>query len=261
MILRRLGNKSKIADKIIGFFPSHKLYIEPFFGAGGVFFNKPLAQYNIVNDIDSDVFNLFQVVKNRKQELQSEFTKTPIHSDLLEYWKNNKENDPIFRAIRFLHLSNLTLMGKGYTLKLTAYNNAKELIDNHIDLTFEKLKNVQFVNYDFRKFIRSISFGAERPMEKENAFFYCDPPYLNTTDNYSHSFKNQDFIDLLNSLDQTGCKYAISEFDNDFVLEEVKHRKLNYAIIGDRQNLKNRRTEILITNYKSNQLEFNFNYE
>ena len=60
MILRRLGNKQAIAHKIIPYFPPHKIYIEPFFGAGGMFFNKPKAKYNIVNDLDSDVFNLFQ---------------------------------------------------------------------------------------------------------------------------------------------------------------------------------------------------------
>ena len=45
-------------------FPPHKTWIEPFFGSGSAFFNKPKAQYNIVNDLDSDVFNLFQVIMN-----------------------------------------------------------------------------------------------------------------------------------------------------------------------------------------------------
>jgi len=50
MILRRLGNKSKIAHEIQKYFPAHEIYIEPFFGAGGMFFNKPKAKYNIIND-------------------------------------------------------------------------------------------------------------------------------------------------------------------------------------------------------------------
>ena len=45
MILRRLGNKGKIADKIQSYFPEHKIYIEPFFGAGGMFFNKRKSHY------------------------------------------------------------------------------------------------------------------------------------------------------------------------------------------------------------------------
>jgi len=70
MILRRLGNKSQIAGEIQKYFPQHSIYIEPFFGAGGMFFNKPKANCNIVNDIDSDVYNLFQVLIDKKEELQ-----------------------------------------------------------------------------------------------------------------------------------------------------------------------------------------------
>ena len=73
MILRRIGNKSKLAKEIQKHFPKHDIYIEPFFGAGGMFFNKPKAKYNFLNDIDADVFNLFQVVSLRKQELEDLF--------------------------------------------------------------------------------------------------------------------------------------------------------------------------------------------
>ena len=58
MILNRLGNKRRLASKIITYIPNHTLYIELFFGAGGLFFNKkPIAPHNILNDLD-DVFSL-----------------------------------------------------------------------------------------------------------------------------------------------------------------------------------------------------------
>ena len=255
MILRRLGNKSKIASKILEYFPEHKCYVEPFFGAGGMFFNKPKAQYNIMNDLDNDVFNLYQVITHHKDKFESEFENTPIHSELLDHWKQNQETDLIRKAIRFLHLSNFTLLGKGNTLKLVPYNNAKEILTQNIDLTYNKLKNVQFTNFDFRKFIKSISFNPDRPMEVQNTFIYCDPPYQGTTNNYSNSFNESDFINLVETLEQTGCKYAISEFNNDFVLDVAKQYNLIINVIGERCNLKNRKTEILLTNYSTNKLQ------
>ena len=42
----------------------------------------------------------------------------------------------------------------------------------------------------------------------------------------------------------------MSEFDNEFILNQAKKRGLNVIVIGERKNLKNRRTEILITNYE-----------
>ena len=91
MILRRMGNKRKLSGEIISMFPKHSVYIEPFFGAGGLFFNKQKSKYNIVNDIDADVFNLFMVVMNDKEALREAFFQMPIHTDLLNYYKTNEE--------------------------------------------------------------------------------------------------------------------------------------------------------------------------
>jgi DNA adenine methylase len=90
MILRRNGNKFQSAAKILPYFPDHKIYIEPFFGAGGMFFNKPKAKYNFLNDIDDDVFNLFMVVKNEKDELYKRIYQMPIHATLMKHWKNRQ---------------------------------------------------------------------------------------------------------------------------------------------------------------------------
>jgi DNA adenine methylase len=244
MILRRLGNKQKLAKEIQQYFPPHKIYIEPFFGAGGMFFNKPKAKYNIVNDLDSDVFNLFQVVMNQKEELEKAFYIMPIHSDLLEYWKQNEETDPIKKALRFLFLSNFTLFGTGESLRLRGGDNAKSELLKLIDPTFNFLKNTQFANYDFRKFFKSIEY-------KNDEFIYNDGPYLDTIDNYSNSFTEQDSFDLFEANQNTGSKWAMSEFNHPFILEQAKERNLNVITIGERQNLKNRRIEILVTNYET----------
>ena len=248
MILRRLGNKKKLAKKLQAYFPPHKIYIEPFFGAGGMFFNKPKAKYNIVNDLDSDVFNLFQVVMNQKEELEKAFYLMPVHSDLLNYWKQNKETEPIKKALRFLFLSNLTFLGKMDTIKYGT-ENPKNTIYKHLDSTFEFLNDVQFMNFDFKKCFESIQIR-----EQNQTFIYSDPPYLETGDNYSDSFTTTDSSDLFDALQKTGCKFAYSEFNHPFIIQQAKERNLNVHIIGERQNLKNRRIEILVTNYKLNQL-------
>ena len=253
-ILRRLGNKKKLAKKIQAYFPKHKIYIEPFFGAGGMFFNKPKAQYNIVNDLDSDVFNLFQVVMNQKEELEKAFYMMPIHSDLLEYWKHNQEKEPIKKALRFLLLSNFTYLGKGDTLHFKAEKSEyqrkfKKKLKEVQDMLFE----VSFNNTDCISFIKNISFQKGGRNEANKTFIYCDPPYLSTTNTYSDGFTEQDSLDLFDTLKQTKCKWAMSEFDHPFILQQAKQRGLNIIEIGERRSLKNRRTEILVTNYSNAQ--------
>lgn len=245
MILRRLGNKKAIAQDIIKYFPAHKIYVEPFFGAGGMFFQKPKAKFNMVNDIDKDVFCLFTTILNEKEQLETLYYQTPIHSDLLEYWKNKNEEEPIKKALRFLFISNLTHMGGGSSIRLQP-RTPKQTFFDRIDETYKLINDVQFYNNDFRKFLKSICFDS---MEDET-LIYCDPPYLETMDNYSHSFTEQDANDLFDCLIESKCKFAYSEFDHPFILEQAEKRGLNVIIIGERQNIKNRRTEILVTNYK-----------
>ena len=246
MILRRLGNKSKLAADIIQYFPPHKIYIEPFFGAGGMFFNKPKAQYNIVNDIDSDVFNLFQVVMNQKDELEKAFYIMPIHSDLLGYWKANKETDSIRKALRFLLLSNFTFMGTGEIIKY-GNGNPKEIFFERIDSCSKMIYDVQFFNGDFRRF-----FTLIRDCDLQNTFIYADKPYK--TDRYdiydNGLWTAQDDIDLLDVLDSTNIKYAVSEFEGSHFENLALEKGLNKIIIGERQNLKNRKVEILLCNYQ-----------
>jgi DNA adenine methylase len=257
MILRRLGNKKKIAKEIIKHFPPHKIYIEPFFGAGGMFFNKPKSKYNIVNDLDSDVFNLFQVVMNQKEELEKAFYMMPIHSDLLEHWKKNEEVDPIKKALRFLLMSNFTYLGKGDSIRHSVSSGAgggkdfKDKFNANIKKTFDFLYDVNFTNFDFTKFLNSLTFANDGRNDEAKTLIYNDPPYLETGDNYSNSFTKEDLMNLIEVNIETGCKFAISEFNNPVVLELAEQYNLEVITIGERQNLKNKRVEILMVNYQS----------
>jgi DNA adenine methylase len=246
MILRRLGNKTKIADKVQAYFPPHNTYIEPFFGAGGMFFNKPRAKYNIVNDNDSEVFNLYNVVQARVEELIEAVETAPYHSDLWEYWKANKESDPVRKAVRFLFLSNFGFMGKPETLKFGLGDAHKILLAN-LKKAQKSMSGVQFMNCDFRDVLGRIAF---RDKESE-VFVYCDPPYLGTTNNYETGFTETDSADLFTVMVASGLKFGISEFDHPFIIDQAKQHGLHMNTIGERCNLGNRRTEVLITNYEA----------
>ena len=251
MVLNRLGNKARISKEIIKHFPPHKTYIELFFGAGGLFFNKPLADYNFLNDIDDDVFNLWIVLQQDKEELIKQFSLMPISETLLKHWAINKETDPIKKAIRFLMLSNFGYMGKPETLCYgQSYGNQKKSTLSSIEGTVLFLKNCQFMCQDFRKVFPKIQFRKN----KKDAFIYADPPYLNTTNNYKNSFSEADVIDLFRILVNSEIRFAYSEFDNPFILERAKKYNLNIIEIGTRQAMKAKKKEVLITNYNSPQL-------
>ncbi|WP_072010993.1 DNA adenine methylase [Aureispira sp. CCB-QB1] len=249
MILTRLGNKRKLSKSIYSYFPLHQMRVELFFGAGGLFFNVPKPKYNILNDLDDDVTNLFLVVKEQKQALYRAIELLPISSSLVKHWSQKKESDPLYKAIRFLFLSNFTYLGKGNTLRL-GLDNAKANLLKQIEPTFEALKDVKITNYDFREVLSKISY-SKTVLNKEKVFCYLDPVYLDTNHYYKvPNWTKTDSLDCLNIMHDSGIKCAMSEFAHPFILQEAKKRGFNIIPLRERQNIKNRKIEVLITNYQ-----------
>ncbi len=256
MILNRLGNKKSIAMDIYPHFSDHKMRIDLFFGAGGAFFNMPKAKYNILNDYDDDVTNLFLLVQNQKEALVRAIELLPISSTLVKYWKNNTETDPLKKALRFLLLSNFTYLGKGDTLRLSLDNSKKILLKN-IEPTFEALKDVKITTKDFREVISNISF-SEKVLSKKDTYLFIDPIYFETEHYYNvPKWTRNDSLDCLNIMDNSGINAGMCEFDHPTIVAEAKKRNFNIIYIKERQNIKKRSQEIFITNYESPQYKLN----
>lgn len=253
MILTRPGNKRRIAEKIIPYFPYHTTFIDLFFGGGGLFFSKPRAKFNYCNDIENDIFNLFQVLKDKKDLLIKEIELMPIHQTLFDYWKNNGEQNDIMKAVRFLFLSNFSYLGKQDTLHIKN-ENPKQMILDKIQDTFKYIRDVYFLSCDFREVLSKISWGS---LDPSNVFIYADPPYLNTCDKtYSYKWQTKDSEDLFEVLTKSGFKFALSEFDSSEILNLSDKYNLFVVNLGGRVNIKNKRNEILITNYQNEQTLF-----
>ncbi|MGG8495943.1 DNA adenine methylase [Tenacibaculum sp. TC6] len=253
MVLTRLGNKRKISDLLYNHFPSHKMRIELFFGAGGSFFYLPIPKYSILNDFDSDVSNLYRVILDQKEELKEAIKLMPVSEGMINHWKENQETDPLRKSLRFLLLSNFTYLGKGDTLRLGIDNTKRNLL-KRIDPVFEMLSNSKITNSDFREVLPKISFNKD-VTPKEDCFVYLDPVYLDSTHYYKvPKWSVSDTEDCFKIMDECGIKCAMSEFDHEAVLDFAADYKMNVIYLKERQNIKNKKNEILITNYDNNQL-------
>lgn len=92
-IIRYPGSKWRITDWIISFFPTHKSYVEPFFGSGGVLFNKTRSSIETVNDIDGDVVNFFEQVKKDPERLAKELYYIPYARQIYDRYTNEHVKD------------------------------------------------------------------------------------------------------------------------------------------------------------------------
>lgn len=69
-LLRWLGGKRRLAPWIIGHFPDHDIYLEPFGGAASVLMAKPRAYNEIINDLDDELVNLYRVLRRPDRAAQ-----------------------------------------------------------------------------------------------------------------------------------------------------------------------------------------------
>lgn len=78
-VLRYHGGKYRIAPWIIQHLPEHRVYIEPFGGGASVLMRKPRSEFEIYNDLDADVVNVFRVLRDpaASAELSRVLTLTP----------------------------------------------------------------------------------------------------------------------------------------------------------------------------------------
>lgn len=258
--IRRLGKKTnpKIRNKILSYFPHHTAYFEPFWGGGGLFEHKPRSKYNFLNDLDSDVHNAFICIAEKRAELIEYIELVPYHTDTFQWFRKLQPKTDVQRCAKFLILSAWGYMGKTETLCLTT-NNSKTNLLQEIELTYKNLASgeIQFLNCDFREFFKKISFKKPSELNPntknglDSSFAYLDPPYLDTANNYNTpKWVEQDVVDAMDIMKTQGMKMAMSEFDHPFVVSEAEKRGFKIVQLGERQNMKNRRSEILILNFE-----------
>ena len=250
-MLNRLGNKSKLLPQLLPLFPARIMtFVDMFAGSLAVsvaMLSK--AKYVISNDYDSDVSNLFDIWRTRPAELAEALSVVPYHADILQRWKKSDEPDPLWRAVAFVYQSNFSLMSKGETLKF-GQGNARALTLQAIREGFEQIQRIQFMSCDFRECLDKICWRHAR--DREQAFIYADPPYCQTENNYNApAWTTNDTRDLFEMLGKSSMRFAVSEFDSDIIRALASKHGLRVHRIGERRNIGNRRTEVLITNYET----------
>lgn len=85
------GGKQRMADTIISMMPAHKIYCEPFFGGGAVFFRKPKAGLEVINDHNDMLINFYLAAQNSFPELQERIRNT-LHSESMYYYAKDVWN-------------------------------------------------------------------------------------------------------------------------------------------------------------------------
>jgi len=121
-VLRYHGAKFRLAEWVMGFFPAHTCYVEPFGGAAGVLLQKPRAYAEVYNDLDGEVVNFFRVLRDDalRERLIEACVLTPYsREDFMEAW--DVVDQPVERARRLAIRAQMGFGSAGATKGATGF--------------------------------------------------------------------------------------------------------------------------------------------
>jgi len=269
-ILKWAGGKRQILPYLLQYIPKEfNNYYEPF--AGGLallteLYNQGRIKKAIISDINKDLINLYEIIKERPYELISAIKEMPFKNNRDDYYRarelfNSLEpHKNVLRAALLLYLNRHGYNGlyrvnsKGvFNVPFGRYNNPKLPDEEDIIKFHEMLKSCEILNLDFEDAVRT----AQR-----SDFIYFDPPYmpLNKTSYFTEytpgGFSIQDqkrLASVFKKLSNKGVFVMQSNSDNEFIRQ--LYAEYNIVEIEARRNINSNASkrgsvkELIILNY------------
>ena len=247
-----IGGKKSLREIIIERFPvDYEKYIEVFGGGGWVLFHKqPLNDFEVYNDFNPNLVNLYRCVRDKPQELIDELTfvlnSREDFDHIKQMQKEKIEIPDVKRAANFYQLIRYS-----YASGCDSFGSQPHSMWNNFPLIFQasrRLQKVLIENRDFEKLIQHY----DRPV----SFFYCDPPYYATESYYDDvDFGRKDHQRLADCLCSINGKFLLSYNDCPEIRELYSRNGIYIETTTRLNNLAQRYdggseyAELLISNY------------
>lgn len=248
-----IGGKKSLRDVIISNFPAEppKRYVEVFGGAGWVLFRKDKVsgQFEVFNDIDSNLINLYRCIKYHPEALAKELDYILTSREIFYDYKNQLRTGgltDIQRAARYLYLVKIS-----FGCKKESFSTRPKSVDsalNKFNEVKDRLSGVIIENQDF--------FSLIKAYDSPDTLFYLDPPYYGTEKYYQGSdggFDKSSHSRLKECIDNIKGKFLLSYNDNEFIRQLYSGYNIEGLTrtntLSTRCDINKNYKEILIKNY------------
>ena len=258
------GGKQQLASVILGMMPSHKIYCEPYFGGGAVFFAKGKSYLEVINDVNDRLITFYEVCQDENlfAELQERVQHT-LHNEryykTAHLWWHDPDRcygNKVELAWAVWVVTNMSFMGTpsgGWKWDNGSSGSHSGIVTEHLRQAFtpalhERLKNVQISCRDALTVIRQRD-GAD-------TFFFLDPPYPGVDQKHYSGFTMENLEELLDHLTRIKGKFLFCNYDSPLLQRFVRQAGWNMTVM-DMVNCvanhisggKKRKQEVLVCNY------------
>lgn len=278
--LKWAGGKRALLGEILPNIPEFSgKYVEPFLGAGAVFFQIGADVQKVGCDQNSELIDTFTVVRDNPERLIEELGK---HKNEKDYFLAIRKMD---RDAEFFSLDKVQRAARFIFLNKTCFNGLYRVNSNgHFNVPFGNQKNPDIVSEQRirkasaylsekmpgskKEFASQLFTGDYKSVTKSvkgGDFVYLDPPYhpISTTSNFVTYGKNgfnashqEELRDEVLRMHVLGAKIMLSNSDTPFIRDlfssQIFHKKTVSVRRAISANVVGRAliSELLITNYR-----------
>lgn len=233
-IIPWMGGKRRLADTLLARFPEHRCYVEVFAGGAALFFLRPPAEVEVVNDVNGDLVSLYRVVKHHLEEFVRQF-KWALSSRELFKWLQDTPPETLTdvqRAARFFYLQHMAFGGRieGQTFGTATTAPPINLlrIEENLSAAHLRLSGAYVERLDWAACIDKY----DRP----HTLFYLDPPYWQT-EGYGVPFEWEQYELMAQRLRRLAGKAILSINDHPdiravFAGFEFEEFAIDYTVGG-----------------------------
>lgn len=246
-----VGGKKALREAVTIRLPaSCDRYVEVFGGGGWVLFHKPPGKFEVYNDFNPNLANLYRCVRDHPDELCQELTfslNSRTDFDYIREVLHNKTVIPDIKRAAYFY----QIIRESYASGLDSFGAQPHCMWRNFPLIGQaatRLQSVVIENKDFEKLISQY----DRP----NTIFYLDPPYYNTEDYYEDvGFTNKDHMRLRDALLSIQGKFLLSYNDCPEIRELYSMPGImiesitRISNIAQRYDAGKQYPELLISNY------------
>ena len=249
-IIPWIGGKRRLADRIIPQFPPHTCYVEVFAGGAALYFMRPPAEVEVLNDVNGELINLYRVVKCHLEEFVRQFKWALSSREVFKWLQDTPPHTltDLQRAARFFYLQQQSFGGKvaGQTFGTATTAPAINLLRIEENLSAAHLRmagGTYIEQLDWAKCIDRY--------DRQHTLFYLDPPYWET-EGYGVPFEWEQYELMAQKLKAIKGKAVVSINDHPAIREcfkdfEMEALKLDYTVGGGANRVE--RGELVIYNW------------
>ena len=252
-----VGGKRSIIDSLVERMPeSYNRYHESFLGGGALFFEVQ-PENAFLSDINFHLVIAYQAVRDdleRLIELLTEHKEAHCKAHYLTCRAAlSTEPDSTKIAAMFIYINKTCFNGLYRVNKAGKFNVPMGAYKNPAILDEDNLRGVS-------KLLQGVDI-LQRPFAQiepqEGDFFYLDPPYHKTYDQYSaDKFADEQhtaLATLCRQIDAAGAYFMLSNSDTDFIKQLYKGFTMEDVMasrnVSCKSDQRGRQNELLIRNY------------